>query len=83
MADLPPPRTHDEIMLEQMQGRVTRGRLADAKRKRLMVKLAEDGMSQRELADRLTRASKQNGGGVVTENQVHKILKRVRSNGHG
>ncbi len=80
--EVPEASSEIEVALEQMQGRVARGRLADDKRKELIKQMHhEEGRSQREIAERLSRASVAAGGPPVTENQVFKILSRLRKNG--
>lgn len=72
------PRTAEEVALEQAQRQVTLGQVADTERKRLLWKLWEGGMTQKELAERLTRASVAVGGRAISENAVYKLLSHVR-----
>jgi len=74
-----PPRSQEERELERSQRTVTQGLLADEKRKKLIVKLYREGMSQVEIAARLDRASRAVGGEGVGEDAVNKLVKRYRS----
>jgi hypothetical protein len=78
MRDLPPPSSAAELALEDNQRRVTLGNKADVERKALILELYEGGMSQREIAARLTRASLAAGGLEITENSVFKLLSKMR-----
>jgi hypothetical protein len=75
---LRPPRTNDERDLERVQRTVTQGQLADERRKRLILKLYGDGMTQVEIAARLTRASVGAGGDPIGEDAVQKLVARNR-----
>jgi hypothetical protein len=76
---LPRARTNLEIALERQQRLVTVGLIADEERKRVMLLLWENGMTQRELSERMTRASVAAGGGVITENAAYKLLASYRT----
>lgn len=67
-----------EKELERVQVRVTQGEQAERQRRELMVKLYEGGMSQVEIAARLTRAARLAGGGTVGEDAVQKGIARWR-----
>lgn len=67
--------------LDRAQRVVTKGQLADADRKRAMMALWEAGMTQRELAERMTRAAVAVGGVPISENAVHKLINHVKANG--
>jgi len=72
------PRNATEVQLETAQRDVTRGQLADAKRKRLLMKLWEAGMTQGELAERLSRAAVAAGGKPISENAVYKLISHLK-----
>lgn len=74
----PPPRGLNEKLLEREQRTVTQGLLADERRKKLILRLWRDGMSQVEIAARLSRASHAVGGEPVGEDAVNKLVKRYR-----
>ena len=74
----PPARTPDERQLERHQRTVTLGLLADESRKQLILSLYLDGMTQVEIAARLTRASVAAGGEPVGEDAVQKLVARER-----
>jgi hypothetical protein len=74
----PPPRTNAERDLERTQRTVTQGVLADERRKRLIMSLYRAGMSQVELAARLSRASRAAGGPPIGEDAVNKLVARYR-----
>jgi len=67
--------------LDRSQRQVTRGELADLRRKQAIMQLWEAGMTQRELAERMTKSSVAEGGDPVTENSVFKLIRRIRRNG--
>lgn len=77
---MPPPRPKnaDEVQLESTQKAVTLGQLADETRKTVMYRLWSKGMTQREIAERLSRASRAAGGKDITENAVYKLLAIVK-----
>jgi hypothetical protein len=74
----PPPRTQEERELERQQRLVSQGLQADERRKRLIMTLYRAGMTQVELAARLTRASRAVGGEPVGEDAVNKLVARYR-----
>ena len=74
-------RGREERELEKEQRIVTQGLLADERRRKLMVTLHSQGMTQVEIAARLTRASVAAGGPPVGEDAVNKIIKRMRMKG--
>ena len=74
----PKPKTSEEVQLEAAQRDVTKGQFADIERKRIMYRLWNKGMTQREIAERLTRASVAAGGKPITENAVYKLLAVVK-----
>jgi hypothetical protein len=63
-----------------MQRLVTQGQLADSRRKELIFKLHQEGLTQVELAARLDRASRAAGGSGVGEDAVNKLIARQRRN---
>jgi len=73
--------------LAESQRAVTRGQLADTKRRETIFKLWCQGMSQRAIAEHLTDASTAEGGQPISENVVQKIIRdikrieRIKSNG--
>lgn len=73
-----PPRTNDERDLERTQRTVTQGVLADERRKQLIIRLYRSGMSQVELAARLSRAAQAAGGSPIGEDAVNKLVKRYK-----
>lgn len=74
----PKPRTADELQLEETQKAVTIGLLAEARKRELLLRLFDKGMTQAELAERLTRASVAAGGGKITVNSVFKVISKYR-----
>lgn len=68
----PPPRNPLERELERVQIKVTQGEQAERHRRELIAKLYQAGMSQVEIAARLTRAAKRAGGDEVGEDAVQK-----------
>jgi DNA-binding NarL/FixJ family response regulator len=64
--------------LDETQRAVTRGKLADAKRREAIYKLWCQGYSQSAIAERLTIASIAEGGEPVTENVVHKVVRDMK-----
>lgn len=77
----PPPRSQVERELERTQRLVTQGTLADVSRRKAIIALYRDGMSQVEIAARLTRAAKAAGGEGVGEDAVNKLIARSRRKG--
>lgn len=78
LRELPDPASSAELTLEETQRRVTMATRADVERRALILELYQGGMSQREIALRLTRASTAAGGAEVTENAVFKLLAKMR-----
>ena len=76
---VPAARSQPERELERLQRLVTQGILADERRRRLIVELHQGGMTQVELAARLSRASRAAGGSPVGEDAVNKLVKRWRN----
>ena len=75
----PKPNNADELQLEKAQQDMVKGQQAEEKRRRLLLKLWEQGTyTQRDLAERLSRASVSVGGGPVSENSVFKVLSKYR-----
>lgn len=72
------PDPEMERVLESAQRRVTIGLIAEEEKREAIRSLYMAGMTQRELAERMTKASQAEGGGPVTENSVQKILWRLR-----
>jgi hypothetical protein len=70
----------EERELERMQRIVTQGQLADRRRKELIIRLHDAGMTQVEIAARLDRASRSAGGDGVGEDAINKIVARARRN---
>lgn len=68
----------EERELERMQRLVTQGQLADTRRKELILKLHEQGMTQVEITARLDRAARSAGGDGVGEDAVNKLIARQR-----
>lgn len=67
-----------EQELEAVQRQVTLGQLAEIRRRELVVHLHTEGMSQVELAARLSRASRQAGGNGVKVSAVEHLVRRWR-----
>jgi transposase len=78
---VPPARTPLERELERIQIRVTQGELAERRRRELIAQLYESGMSQVEIAARLTRAARRAGGEDVGEDAVQKNYRKWRMKG--
>jgi hypothetical protein len=78
---IPPARTPLERELERIQIRVTQGELAELHRRELIARLYEQGMTQVEIAARLTRAAKRAGGKAVGEDAVQKNVRKWRMKG--
>lgn len=76
--ELPPPRTAAEKELESLQIAVTQGDLANVQRRQLIVEFYEQGMSQGEIAARLSRAAIGAGGQGVGIDAVEHIVRRWR-----
>lgn len=70
--------TVEERELERMQRLVTQGQLADERRKELIVKLHQQGLTQVEITTRLDRVSRAAGGNGVGEDAVNKLIRRYR-----
>lgn len=64
--------------LAQAQREHTRGQLASERRRRLLLELFEDGMTQLELSEVLSKASIAAGGGPVSVNAVQKSVEKYR-----
>jgi transposase len=74
----PRPTTDLERELERVQRQMTMGQLAEIRRRELIVHLHGEGMSQVELAARLSRASRQAGGNGVKVSAVEHLVRRWR-----
>jgi transposase len=72
------PMPEEERALDSAQRRVTAGILAEEERREVIRALFRAGMTQRELAERMSKASLAVGGPPVTENSVQKIIMRLR-----
>lgn len=57
---------------------VAKGEQAFEQRRAVIMRLWEAGMTQRELSERMTRASVGVGGEPVSENSIYKIIMRER-----
>jgi len=79
---VPPARTAAERDLERAQAKVIAGAFATVERRRLIVGLYDSGMTQPEIAARLSRASQRAGGPEVSIAAVEHIIRRARD-GHG
>lgn len=83
----PRPRNADEVQLEEAQRAIVLGIQAEARKRELLLRLWQKGMTQAELAARLTRASKAAGGGEITTNSVFKVImkhrRRLEAGGEG
>lgn len=73
------PRNADEAQLEEAQKAIVKGIQAEELKRRLLLKLWRRGMTQAELAERLTRASETVGGGPITVNSVNKVISKFRA----
>lgn len=72
--DLAPPKNADERSLEDVQARIAAYPSDIDLRNRLLAKLADKGMTHRELAERLSRAS----GVPIVEDTVQKAIRKHR-----
>ncbi len=79
--EVPPPRTPLEKELERVQISITRGSQAEERRREIIAALYEQGMTQVEIAARLTRAAQRAGGDPVGEDAVQKNYRRWRLKG--
>lgn len=64
--------------LAQAQREHTRGVLAAVRRRTILLELFEDGMSQVELSEILTKAAVAAGGEPITVNAVQKTIEKFR-----
>lgn len=64
--------------LTRLTRTVAKGEQAFDERRAVIMRLWEAGMTQRELAERMTRASIAVGGDPVTENSIYKLIMRER-----
>jgi hypothetical protein len=78
-APVPPARTQAERDLERAQARIIDGAFATEARRRLIIELHEAGMTQPELAARLSRASRRAGGPEVSLASVEHVIRRSRT----
>lgn len=67
------PRNADEVQLEEAQKAVTKGLMAEQVKRELVLKLWRGGMTQAEIAERLSRASEAVGGPKISVNAVNKV----------
>ena len=74
IATIPEAKNADERTLEEIQARVAAHADDINRRNAILFKLSEKGMTHRELAARLTRAS----GSVVVEDTVQKAIRKHR-----
>jgi len=73
-------RSFAERELEKVQKKISEGEIAQRRRKELIAHLyREEGMTQVEIAERLTRASVAVGGRPIGDDAVWKIVKQMRS----
>lgn len=72
------PRSPLERELEVQQKAVTHGDIARERRDTAAFQLWDQGMTQKEIAERLDRADRAAGGNGVTHGQVQKALFRMR-----
>ena len=71
--------TEDERTLDKLTRRVVQGEAAFDERRAVIMRLWEGGMTQRELAERMTRASRIVGGPEISENAVFKLIRREKA----
>ena len=64
--------------LDRLTRLIARGEVAEVERKEVIDRLWKAGVTQRELAERMTKASVAAGGQPVTGNAVWKTLNRIR-----
>jgi len=64
--------------LAQVQKEFVRGQRAAARRRELLSELYDEGMSQNDLADLLSKASVAVGGAAVSSNSVQKVIEKNR-----
>jgi hypothetical protein len=72
------PRSPLERELEVQQKRVTEGDRARERRDAAAFDLWTEGLTQKDIAERLDRADRAAGGEGVTHGQVQKLLYRMR-----
>lgn len=72
------PRNPLERELEVQQKAVTHGDIARERRDAAAFQLWQDGMTQKEIAERLDRADRSAGGTGVTHGMTQKALYRMR-----
>lgn len=72
------PRNADEVQLEEAQKAITKGLIAEQRKREILLKLWQRGMTQAELAERLSRASQAVGGEPVSVNAVNKVVWKYR-----
>jgi len=68
----------DLTELVRLTKQIAKGELAFDQRRRVVMRLWQAGMTQRELAERMDRASRAVGGPPITENAVYKMIMRGR-----
>lgn len=72
------PITVKERELERLQAAVTKGEASRVLRDELAFELWQDGMTQKEIAERLDRADRRHGGTGITHGTTQKSLFRMR-----
>jgi hypothetical protein len=76
----PRARTFAQRELEKVQRKVTEGRVAERRRRELIVQLYhQEGLSQVEIAALLTKASVAAGGQPIGDDSIWKIIKAART----
>jgi transposase len=74
----PAPSNPVERELEVQQAKVTAGEIARKRRDAIAFQLWQDGMTQKEVAERLDRADRAAGGEGITHGTCQKMLFRMR-----
>ncbi len=72
------PMTPEERDLEHYQELATKGEIARTRRDEIAFRLWQDGMTQKEIAERLDRADRRYGGSGISHGTTQKALFRMR-----
>lgn len=78
-----PPRNPIERELEKVQRKISAALVLEERRRELIVQLHRQGMSQVEIAARLSRAAMAEGCSPITDDHVFKIIRAHRMSRHG
>ena len=72
------PMNPDERELERCQELATKGEQARQRRDEIAFRLWQEGMTQKEIAERLDRADRRHGGNGISHGTTQKALFRMR-----